>query len=540
MAQTRSSITRPDQAPAVDRRVPPVAASRAPVATSATAPDRDPVSAEEADPAAITDVRGSVPAMSSTDGADLAEEGEPDPDVGDGAGRLAARRPADGDLAVREPQGPLDGVVPAEPPQVSIDGQLDAADAMASDAVDLDEALREQERPGRPIEQPGRFGPYQPVGIRVGSFVLFPTLEVGGGGTDNVFRSATSRTSDMFAEASAGSTLASNWRRHALELRIQNTRSFYQDYTTENDNRLEAQARGRLDISRRTNVAADVAYSYGKEARGSVNSPTSTTGDRPTLIQRRAGIEANHRINRLTLQLRGAVTETEYGSVETTDPLTGVPTTSSGRERNYVQREIGGRAGWQFNPNLQLYADVVLNNRTHEAPNAGDGILRNSDGYRAQLGAAFDKRGMLQGEVSAGYASQTPDDPRLKTVSGFIYNGKLSWQPTGLTEVIVTATSDIGETTLAGSAGALTRQTGVEVRHALRRYIILIAGASYAVASFGDSPVRETSTVERLGLEYYLSRETALLAGYQRTDFDTNAGNGYTDNTVRVGVRIRP
>ena len=141
-----------------------------------------------------------------------------------------------------------------------------------------------------------------------------------------------------------------------------------------------------------------------------------------------------------------------------------------------MQREIGGRAGWQFNPNLQLYADVVLNNRTHEAAAATDGILRNSEGYRAQVGVAFDKRGKLQGEASAGYASQTPDDGRLKTVTGFIYNGKLSWQPTGLTEVIATATSDIGETTLAGSGGALTRTTGVEVRHALRRHIILVAG----------------------------------------------------------------
>ena len=542
LAQTRSNITRPDQTPAVARRAPADTAVRAPVQAAPSAEERDPANEVEPDPSRLSDTRGSAPAgPDSGNNGDAADDGEADPDVGDGAQRLLTRRPGDGDLSDREPQAPRDGIVPVEQPQISIDGDLDAADQMALDDPELEETLRDQERLGRPIQQQRRFGPYQPVGVRVGSFILFPTLETGLSGSDNVFRSASNRKSDMFADVTVGATLTSNWRRHALEFRVQNARTYHQDYSSENDNRLDALARGRIDISRRSNIAGDVAYSYGQEARGAVNTPTAATGERPTVIQRRAGVEANHRINRLTLQLRGAVTENEYGTVPAAqDPLTGLSATSTGNDRNYVQREIGGRAGWQFNPNLQLYADVVLNNRTHEAANAADGILRNSDGYRAQLGVAFDKRGMLQGEASAGYASQTPDDGRLKSVSGFIYNGKLSWQPTGLTEVIVSATSDIGETTQAGSGGALTRTTGIEVRHALRRHIILVAGASYAVANYGGSSLKESSTVERLGLEYYLTREAALLAGYQHTSFETNGTTkGYEDNTVRVGVRVR-
>ena len=72
---------------------------------------------------------------------DGADDGEADPDVGDGAQRLTARRPGDGDLAAREPQAPRDGVVPVEQPQVSIDGDLDAADDMALDDPELEERL---------------------------------------------------------------------------------------------------------------------------------------------------------------------------------------------------------------------------------------------------------------------------------------------------------------------------------------------------------------------------------------------------------------
>ena len=60
-------------------------------------------------------------------------------------------------------------------------------------------------------------------------------------------------------------------------------------------------------------------------------------------------------------------------------------------------------------------------------------------------------------------------------------------------------------------------------------------------ANFGGSSTRESSTVEKLGLEYYLSREMALVASYQHTAFDTNSttGGAYSDNTVRVGLRVR-
>lgn len=526
--------------PPLGRAAPQGQPGGAATAASPADAERDPATEQEPDPSRITDARGMAPVVPAVGpNGEPIDEGEPDPDIGNGAERLAMQRPGDGDLAAREPQAPLDGVVPDEVPQAVIDGSLEAADDMAAGDAENEDGLRDSERPGRPIT-PRRHGPYQPVGIRVGSFVLFSVAEAGANLSDNVFRSATGRKSDMFADASLGGTLSSNWSRHALELRVLNARTFHERFSSENDNRLEAQARGRLDLSRRTNIAGDVAYSYGQEARGAVNTPTTSTGDRPTVIQRRAGAEVNHRFNRLSLQLRGATTDYVYGTVPSSDPISGVDTTPTLNDRDYVQHEVGARAGWQFSPNLTLFSDLVLNNRRHEAPGAADGILRNSEGYRAQGGVAFEKRGNLQGEVSAGYASQTPDDNRLRTVSGFIYNGRLNWQPTGLTEVIFSANSDIGETTLAGSGGALTRTTGVEIRHALRRHVILIAGASYAVANFGGNTVKEESTVGRLGLEYYLSREMALLAGFQHTNFETNGGGrGYEDNTVRVGVRVR-
>src|SRR5690606_2724928 len=58
-----------------------------------------------------------------------------------------------------------------------------------------------------------RFEPYDPVGVRIGSFVYFPEIEVGGFWTDNVLSSPDAR-SDIAAEIRSVSRLVSNWSVH--------------------------------------------------------------------------------------------------------------------------------------------------------------------------------------------------------------------------------------------------------------------------------------------------------------------------------------
>ena len=160
LAQSRANATRPDQTPAEDRRTTTPRRQqpdRAPADETAT------VGEPEADQSRLTDTRGMAPQRPATGGAVAAGgaggagneatdagDGDIDPDVGDGAQRLAAtRRPGDGDLRVTEPQALRDGDVPVEPVQVVIDGELELIDDMAAADPELEDALRELERPDR-------------------------------------------------------------------------------------------------------------------------------------------------------------------------------------------------------------------------------------------------------------------------------------------------------------------------------------------------------------------------------------------------------
>ena len=147
---------------------------------------------------------------------------------------------------------------------------------------------------------------------------------------------------------------------------------------------------------------------------------------------------------------------------------------------------------------------------------------------------------ILRGEASIGAAAQHFEDGRLPSISGVIVDANLGWRLSGLTSLLFTARSDIGESTVAGSGGSITRQAGVEVRHAFRRHLIGTAGVRLSQADFAGVKLVEQDVTATAGLEYFASREVTIFGRYSHTDFEsTNATGNYNADEVRLGVRVR-
>ncbi len=63
-------------------------------------------------------------------------------------------------------------------------------------------------------------------------------------------------------------------------------------------------------------------------------------------------------------------------------------------------------------------------------------------------------------------------DPRFDTLTGLIGNASLVWTATALTTVKLSATSVVGESTIPGVSGVLSRDVGLQIDHSLRRWLI--------------------------------------------------------------------
>jgi hypothetical protein len=374
--------------------------------------------------------------------------------------------------------------------------------------------------------------PFDPVGIKAGSFVLFPELELAGNYYDNVFH-APKGVSDQSVEARPSARLVSDWSRHALEIRAASGLSYYNSFDTENEQSYIVEARGRLDITRRTNIEALISREQYQESRSAID--VTSAGTRPTVTGDRIETTFNQRFNRLAIQIRGSVNDYTYG-----DATVG-SITQSNKDRAYTAYEETTRFSWEFKPVLFAFAEVAVNMRDYGMAAQSDLISRDSTGERYRMGLAFGNTGkILRGEIALGYGVQTPDDSRLRKVDGLIIDANATWRITELTSLLFTAHTDVAETTTANEGGALYRYMSIEARHSLQRYLIGTIGLAYATNVSPDGVIDESELRTTAGLEYYLNREAVLFGRYAHISSTSVSPNSdFEADEVRLGMRLR-
>jgi hypothetical protein len=491
--------------------------------------------AEEAPDTAVPERRPADRTEEEEDGDETGQQPRPSPDA-----------VADGDLGRQtETQGPLDGIIEVDEPLPVTDGVPGPRkDARTPEEIAAFEGPPAGYNPylfqielepltDRRTLELFYLEPYAAKGIRIGSFVVFPEAQIGAIVNNNVFRSP-SRHADSAFEVRSTARVVSDWRTHAVEFRASGLASSYQQFPSEDDRAYALEARGRLDLTKHTNVEALVSHQLDKDIRSARDAPVGAA-ERGDIETNRVAVALNHRFNRLGLQLRGSVTDVDFAPV----PSIGGGLISND-ERDVTQREAAFRASWALNRKVDVFAETAVNDREfHVAP--ADGILRSSHGERYRVGVAFvpwDAR--VRGEVSVGWGRQRPNDGRLGEIEGVIVDANLAWRATAFTTFLLTAQSNFIDTTAIGSAGALSRQVGLEARHAFRRHLIGLAGVRYGVAPYESIFLNQRELTAELGLDYYLGRDTIIFGRVQRIAFESTAlASDYTADIVRIGVRVR-
>jgi hypothetical protein len=470
---------------------------------------------------------------------------------GDGTDETKPQRrlavPQDGDpVAVAEAAAPQDGIIDLSEPLAPLEGEEDITEADMRSPEDLRAFIGE---PGafdplllaageiNPVFSGSTFqgfalDPFPPVGTRIGSFLLFTTIETDADYNNNIFASPVA-VGDTALEVRPAARLASTWSRHALEFRASGDLSFHDRFTTEDDRAYLVESLGRLDVTSQTNLQGFIAHEEAQESRSAINAQSA--GTRPNINVTRLRGAFNHQFNRLSVQLRGNLIDTSYS----TNLFAGQIQNNS--DRNFTLYDQAVRPEWEFSPYLFVYSDIALNQREYKIAAFSDGINRSSKGERYRLGVSFGDIGQyLRGSISLGYGRQTPDSPELALTDGLLIDAGLTWQPTPLTTLQFTAATDVAETTTTGSGGVLERVYGLELRHSFTRSLVGIAGLGFMTRDFTGADITESQVTVAAGGEYYLNRYAVLFTRYQHGIFDSSQPfSSYEVDEVQAGVRLR-
>jgi hypothetical protein len=381
--------------------------------------------------------------------------------------------------------------------------------------------------------------PYAAIGIRAGSFLLLPSLDLTGGYITNPERISGGPGSAYFVAAPA-LKVQSDWERHSLTADISGSYTQYLEDLVPSLNVpfLNAKIDGRVDVTRDTQFILEQRFLVNTDNPGSpnlVNNLQAPLARLPINSDWGETLGIAQQFNRLAVSFSGTFDRATYDPSVQTNGLV-----FSNDDRNFDQYAGILRVGYEIDPGLKPFVLIQEDQRIHDEQFDVNNLQRDSTGTTAEIGGTLNLFGTLSGEMAAGWVERVYQDPTLPIISGPVANGTLLWQPTGLTTAKLTAVSQVYETTVDGASGEFSHDVNLEVDHAFRTWLIGIAKAGYGTDNYVGSTQNDTRYFLSAGLTYIFTRELQM-RGEVRQDWQISAtpGLAYTATTFLVGMHLQ-
>jgi hypothetical protein len=361
---------------------------------------------------------------------------------------------------------------------------------------------------------------YDPVGVRAGSFFIYPSLELTPLFDTNIFQTSGNRKSDILAIISPEIVARSNWRRHEFNFGGRADIGRYKSFTSENYEDISFVASGRYDIRRDSYLFATGRWAQRHEERGS---PDDRGGVNPTVFWAAEALGGvNYKFSRIAVRLQGLYRNLNFFDVR----ALGSPgeINNDDRDRNEAIGTL--RVSYDVSPRFAAFMEGSGNVVRYIHRPDDDGFNRNNAGFGINAGASYEITGKLFAEAFAGYLHQNFDDSRFPTITGPAGGLTLTWNATGLTTVKAGVTRSIEQTTLIGTSGFFSTQFRASVDHELRRNVILSGFGSFQIDNYRGGGREDKWYRAGASAKWLVNRYSNILGAYQYTHRQSNVGNG--------------
>jgi hypothetical protein len=339
------------------------------------------------------------------------------------------------------------------------------------------------------------------LGISVGAFTLFSSIDLNLGYDDNVFATSTAPVGSAVATVRPSLELRSEWLNHSLRLLATGGFGYYASAPTQNFQNYLIQADGRLDIWTDVRATGMIAFRRTTEALGT---PNVSFAQQPTVVDS-IPIEASlyQRFNRVFYQLSASATKYWFYDYSTISSL-GLPAAS--RDRTEYEEKI--RVGYELSDNLAFFISTGLNQRMYVDTVNVAGQQRDSTGWNIAVGAsvALGVKSSLEGSV--GLTSQTYTASGTATsASTFSLSGTWNgYEPLTLRPVLMRT---INESALTNYQNYISTVAGIDFTYDIHYPWKLAGGFSYNTADYtpasglsGVNPRTDYFVKASLGLLY--------------------------------------
>ncbi|MBV9828916.1 MAG: outer membrane beta-barrel protein [Alphaproteobacteria bacterium] len=366
-------------------------------------------------------------------------------------------------------------------------------------------------------------------GMRVGSAIVTPSIEVDGTYDTNIFASNHNAHGDWFTSIIPGVDIESDLPRHAFSLRAQGEVRQFATFDRENTGDISVEGTGRIDLAPNAYVLAGGGYQLLHEDRGAL---VPVQGVSPTQFTVTSG-KSSFVVEPAPLGLRLDLMVDSYGYNNVALPNGGVvPETA----RDHVTYALAPRMTYQIVSQYNAFIGAVVNRREYNSTHEPDGVDRSSTGYQVDLGTSFKVPGFAAGEIYAGYLSQDYDSHLVSPLSAVDFGGKLEWRPDDDTSVRFELRRSIEESSILGSPGYLQTAVRLGIEEALQPRFIVHGSIGYINADFAGAGGSSDLYEAKVGARYVIN--TNLLADLEYT-YGLRASTSNLPRFTRQIVELR-
>jgi hypothetical protein len=392
-----------------------------------------------------------------------------------------------------------------------------STNAVLADRVDPSQPVSTRDRPA-----------YDPAGISPGGVGLYPSLGVEYRTDDNIFAEDETPTDDSIVVYNPRVVGRTGWSRHEVEAGVDIESARHSDNSGEDYEDYQVWASGRLDM-RNHQMTGTYRFASLHEDRTSAD---DANGLEPTTY-RENSVEGKYRYrpSRLFVDVGLAARNLNFDDTITT----GLPVSNDDRDRQATDLSL--RVGYSITPVYDIFFEARYGREDYYDTFDRDGFRRDSDETQALVGTTLRLSGKTFGEIFVGYMQTDYVDPRFPSADGTSFGVDLTWTPTGLTTLMLSASREMDSTTIEGASGVTETRFGISVDHELRRHVLISLDASALTEDFERSD--RSDDVIRLSLQgkYLINRYGFVALGYayqRRESTPFGAGDEFTKNTVFI------
>lgn len=367
---------------------------------------------------------------------------------------------------------------------------------------------------------------FEARGIRQGTFLVFPKLEVGAAYSSNVFGLSNRAIGDAFLTVDPSLSVQSQWSTHSLSVNSSARIRRFATETPKNETGFQERLDGRIDFDRRTTLAGGTVFERLYEQRSSGSFPAdalaSSSFYRTKVFGRLAREEGS-----LRSILAADYTHLTFDNVAALNG--GV---LDQKERNRDVLLLTGRVDYALTPDASVFGDGSYSTIDYQRRLLTGADNRDGDEMRISGGASFDLTALVRVAVAAGYVRRRFYSALYGGFGGLTVEARVEYFVSQLTTLSATARRYVEESDFVGSGVYYSSALSFGVDHELQRNLLLNVHANYEIDDFQSVARRDDIMSATAGARYFAGQGWGLrseVAYLKRNSDDPRQGIRYDE-----------